>query len=574
MQPFVVSARKYRPKTFQDVVGQKHIADTLMHEITQNKLAQAFLFTGPRGVGKTTCARILAKVINSSAGENADNDFAFNIFELDAASNNHVDDIRNLIDQVRIPPQIGKYKVYIIDEVHMLSTAAFNAFLKTLEEPPSYAIFILATTERHKILPTILSRCQVFNFNRIQIKDMVEHLAQIAEKETVEIENSVLHLIAGKADGGLRDALSMFDQLVSFSAGKVTYDRAVEMLGILDIDTFFGFIDGAIQANVIQTLNTVDKILNQGFDGSLILAGLADHIRNLMVSKSPETVALLDVADVFKEKYKEQTKQVDMSFLINALNLVNEADEKYKSARNPRLHIELTLIKLCHLKGFVEALPQIEELKKKIDSRAGSDVPGNSRIHSDKIIAPSIKEEAMVHTKEKVSGSRLGLLDRESFKKQKRIDEIPGQTEQETPATPLESSNQNEQSEGQLQPKTNAEQNPTQIQADEIRLALAQCFGVRIKALLKTIQAETEGHELIFLISGKAQEDALEEIRPEITQKLKEITSQSIKRFAFRQVEAIEIAKKPYTDQEKLQFLMDKYPVFTEAVEKLKLRLR
>ena len=366
MQPFIVSDRKYRPKTFNDVVGQKHVAETLMHEITQNKLAQAFLFTGPRGVGKTTCARILAKVINSQNGEDPNSDFAFNVFELDAASNNAVDDIRNLIDQVRIPPQVGKYKVYIIDEVHMLSTAAFNAFLKTLEEPPSYAIFILATTERHKILPTILSRCQVFNFNRIQIKDMVDHLAQIAQQEGVNIEESVLHLIAQKADGGLRDALSMFDQLISFSGGSVTYEKAVEMLSILDMDTFFKLTEYAVNANVTQTLLTVNEILNQGFDGSLILGGYADHIRNLMVSKSPDTNKLLDVADVFKIKYQEQSKELGVGLLLNALNLLNEADERYKSSRNPILLIELALIKLCHITQFIAEIPTLEEVKKKI----------------------------------------------------------------------------------------------------------------------------------------------------------------------------------------------------------------
>ena len=366
MQPFVVSARKYRPKTFADVVGQKHVAETLMHEITQNKLAQAFLFTGPRGVGKTTCARILAKVINAQGNEQAESDYAFNIFELDAASNNTVDDIRNLIDQVRIPPQVGKYKVYIIDEVHMLSASAFNAFLKTLEEPPSYAIFILATTERHKILPTILSRCQVFNFNRIQIKDMVEHLSEIAQKEAVSIDESVLHLIAEKADGGLRDALSMFDQLISFSGGTVTYEKAVDMLSILDIDTFFKLTDAAINAQVTQTLLTVNDILNQGFDGSLIIGGYADHMRNLIVSKSAETNRLLDVADVFKVKYAEQSKNLGMGFLLNALNLLNDADERFKFSRNPRLLIELTLIKLCHINQFIAEIPTLEEVKKKI----------------------------------------------------------------------------------------------------------------------------------------------------------------------------------------------------------------
>ena len=315
--------------SFDDVVGQKHVAETLMHEIKNNKLAQAFLFTGPRGVGKTTCARILAKVINTTDEVNENHDFAFNVFELDAASNNSVDDIRHLMDQVRIPPQVGKYKVYIIDEVHMLSTAAFNAFLKTLEEPPSYAIFILATTERHKILPTILSRCQVFNFNRILITDMVKHLVGIADKEGIKVSEDALHLIARKADGGLRDALSMFDQLVSFSGGEITYEKAVEMLSILDMDTYFSLADNMLNNDSSSALLTINSVLNQGFDASLITSGMSQHFRNLIVSLDPMTNSLLDVSESFKEKYKDQSRKFDIHFLLNALNISNEADEKY-----------------------------------------------------------------------------------------------------------------------------------------------------------------------------------------------------------------------------------------------------
>jgi len=574
VQPFIVSARKYRPKSFDDVVGQKHVAETLMHEITQNKLAQAFLFTGPRGVGKTTCARILAKVINSQNGENPDSDFAFNVFELDAASNNAVDDIRNLIDQVRIPPQVGKYKVYIIDEVHMLSTAAFNAFLKTLEEPPSYAIFILATTERHKILPTILSRCQVFNFNRIQIKDMVEHLAQIASKESVEIEEAVLHLIAQKADGGLRDALSMFDQLISFSGGAVTYEKAVEMLSILDMDTFFKLTDYAINADVTQTLLVINQILNQGFDGSLILGGFADHIRNLMVSKSPETNKLLDVADIFKVKYLEQSNKLKMGFLLNALNLLNDADERYKSSRNPRLHIELTLIKLCHINQFISEIPTLEEVKKKLanlTSKATSNktVTEKGSVIADKIIPPSIKEDV----KSKVSSTRLGVLDRDAFLKQRNLDSNPKEKAPEKREVPLDVSN----SIGEVIDAKDTEvrnlQPVVQYTADSIRISLSESFGNLLNSVFKSIQSKIENDTLIFVISNKIHEGFLEEEKPVIIQKIKSLTQNQISNFRFEFEPTMETTRRPYTDREKLDFLVEKHPLLQEVLEKLKLRL-
>ena len=574
MQPFIVSARKYRPKSFDDVVGQKHVAETLMHEITQNKLAQAFLFTGPRGVGKTTCARILAKVINSQNGENPDSDFAFNVFELDAASNNAVDDIRNLIDQVRIPPQVGKYKVYIIDEVHMLSTAAFNAFLKTLEEPPSYAIFILATTERHKILPTILSRCQVFNFNRIQIKDMVEHLAQIASKESVEIEEAVLHLIAQKADGGLRDALSMFDQLISFSGGAVTYEKAVEMLSILDMDTFFKLTDYAINADVTQTLLVINQILNQGFDGSLILGGFADHIRNLMVSKSPETNKLLDVADIFKVKYLEQSNKLKMGFLLNALNLLNDADERYKSSRNPRLHIELTLIKLCHINQFISEIPTLEEVKKKLGnltSKATSNktVTEKGSVIADKIIPPSIKEDV----KSKVSSTRLGVLDRDAFLKQRNLDSNPKEKAPEKREEPLDVSNSIGEVIDAKEEEVRIIEPVVQYTADSIRLSLSESFGNLLNSVFKSIQSKIENDTLIFVISNKIHEGFLEEEKPVIIQKIKSLTQNQISNFRFEFEPTMETTRRPYTDREKLDFLVEKHPLLQEVLEKLKLRL-
>ena len=573
MQPFIVSARKYRPKSFDDVVGQKHVAETLMHEITQNKLAQAFLFTGPRGVGKTTCARILAKVINSQNGENPDSDFAFNVFELDAASNNAVDDIRNLIDQVRIPPQVGKYKVYIIDEVHMLSTAAFNAFLKTLEEPPSYAIFILATTERHKILPTILSRCQVFNFNRIQIKDMVEHLAQIASKESVEMEEAVLHLIAQKADGGLRDALSMFDQLISFSGGAVTYEKAVEMLSILDMDTFFKLTDYAISADVTQTLLVVNQILNQGFDGSLILGGFADHIRNLMVSKAPETNKLLDVADIFKVKYLEQSKKLSMGFLLNALNLLNDADERYKSSRNPRLHIELTLIKLCHINQFISEIPTLEEVKKKLGNLTSKAVNKNTvtekgSVIADKITTPSIKEDV----KSKVSSTRLGILDRDAFLKQHRQGNNPAEVNSKKPEEIKQPNPGGVEIEAKSAEVRNL-QPVIQYTADSIRLSLSESFGNLLNSVFKSIQSKIENDTLIFVISNKIHEGFLEEEKPLILQKIKSLTQNQITSFRFEFEPTMETTRRPYTDREKLDFLIEKHPLLNEVMEKLKLRL-
>ena len=349
MEPFIVSARKYRPQTFKDVVGQQSITNTLQNAIDQNHLAQALLFCGPRGVGKTTCARILAKQINSDGTEQENEDFAFNIFELDAASNNSVDDIRNLIDQVRIPPQVGKYKVYIIDEVHMLSQSAFNAFLKTLEEPPKHAIFILATTEKHKIIPTILSRCQIFDFKRITVKDAAEYLKYIAENQGINAEDDALHIIAQKADGAMRDALSIFDRVVSFSGAELTRKAVTENLNVLDYDTYFEATDLILEHNIPNLLLLFNKTLSLGFDGHHFISGLASHFRDLMVCQHPDTITLLEVGEAAQQLYRDQSKRTSPSFLLQGLDIANDCDLKYKTSKNQRLLVELTLMKLASI---------------------------------------------------------------------------------------------------------------------------------------------------------------------------------------------------------------------------------
>lgn len=376
MENFVVSARKYRPSTFEMVVGQEHITTTLKNAIKNNHLAQAFLFCGPRGVGKTTCARILAKTINCQAlgsdGEacnecesckSFNNQNSFNIHELDAASNNSVEDIRKLVEQVRFPPQYGKYKIYIIDEVHMLSNQAFNAFLKTLEEPPSYAIFILATTEKHKIIPTILSRCQIFDFNRITVRDISAHLANIAKKEQIDAELDALHLIAQKADGALRDALSIFDMIVTYSLGhKVTYLNTIDNLHILDYDYYFRITDLINTEDISKILLVFNEILKKGFDSHNFVVGLTEHFRNLLVCKDPSTVSLLEVSESVQAKFIEQSKAVSEALLLTCLQIMSQCDINYRTAKNQKLHVEISLMKVARVPS---AINLAQELKKK-----------------------------------------------------------------------------------------------------------------------------------------------------------------------------------------------------------------
>lgn len=379
MSDFVVSARKYRPARFRDVVGQSHVTNTLKNAFKSGQLAHAFLFTGPRGVGKTTCARIMAKVLNceqvTADYEACDTcnsckafreNTSFNVHELDAASNNSVEHIRALIEQVRFQPQQGKYKIYIIDEVHMLSTAAFNAFLKTLEEPPSYAKFILATTEKHKILPTILSRCQIFDFHRIQLGDIQTHLAHICTEEHITATDDALYLVAQKADGGLRDALSIFDRIVSFCGSNIQYEDVIENLNILDYDYFFRLVDSMIQEDVSQVLLTYEQILRKGFDNEVFLNGLATHLRNILISRDPITLTLLESGEAIKSRYLQQANNASMSFLLTALTICNDCDVRYGQARDKKLHLQMHLIKMC----FISRGIQLAETKKKSTNAA------------------------------------------------------------------------------------------------------------------------------------------------------------------------------------------------------------
>jgi len=415
MSNFVVSARKYRPQRFEDVVGQQHVASTLKNAMATDHVAHAFLFCGPRGVGKTTCARILAKILNCenlSPGYEACNtcssckafqeDASWNIFELDAASNNGVDHIRALVDQVRVPPQRGKYKVYIIDEVHMLSQGAFNAFLKTLEEPPPYAIFILATTEKHKIIPTILSRCQIFDFRRIGVADMVAHLQNICAQEGIDAEEGALHIIAQKADGALRDALSIFDRITSAAAGKkIRYEDVIENLNVLDYDYYFQIADALMAEDAATILNLFDQILRKGFEPEVFLVGLAEHLRNVLVCKDPATLDLLEAGEALGERYRRQAELAPASFLLSALQFANDCDINLKMARHKRLHVEMALLKMCYINRAVAAagVPEKKTPDVTVDAgpqRVAAGTAGKSNAH-ESIAAPTPSGTSPAH---------------------------------------------------------------------------------------------------------------------------------------------------------------------------------
>ena len=562
MDNYIVSARKYRPGTFRSVVGQKSLTTTLKNAIQNNKLAHAYLFCGPRGVGKTTCARIFAKTINcfhpGADGEacnecescrSFNENRSLNIHELDAASNNSVDDIRALTEQVRILPQLGKYKVYIIDEVHMLSTSAFNAFLKTLEEPPQHAIFILATTEKHKILPTILSRCQIYDFNRININDIVDYLGYVASQENVKFEKEALNVIAQKADGGMRDALSIFDQIVSYSQGNVTYQSVIENLNVLDYDYYFRLTDWVLANKVGQSMLLLNEILSKGFDGQQILSGLALFFRDLLVCKDQQTIVLFEAGDAIKQKYVETAARCSESFLYRAIELTNETDLNYKISKNKRLSVELLFIRLCQLNTSSP-----EEDKKKIliepiaefstpEKRPATEVPS-----SVQTAAPSVNEAVA-----KDRSVKQSIL-RASLKKET--------VEAENSSSPANSAPQI-----QAEPFTEEElQMAWKSYADELA-------DKHLKSIMMYLNPELKGENAIEIYA----------LNPDQIQFIQENSNQ-IKEYLFSRLKnnriQLEIKIRedhtkntPFTTQEKYAYMADRNPLLNKLVREFDLRL-
>jgi DNA polymerase-3 subunit gamma/tau len=571
MENFIVSARKYRPASFDMVIGQDSITNTLKSAIKNNHLAQAYLFCGPRGVGKTTCARIFAKTINcSNLGENLEacdecesclsfnSSRSFNIHELDAASNNKVEDIRSLNDQVRIPPQIGKYSIYIIDEVHMLSSSAFYAFLKTLEEPPSHAIFILATTEKHKITPTILSRCQIFDFNRIRIEDIVGRLMYVSKNEGITAAEEALHIIAQKADGALRDALSIFDQIVSLSGKTITYKDVIENLNVLDYEYYFKSVDAAMSGDVSSVLLTFNEVLEKGFDGHNFISGLNSHLRDLLVSKDESTLRLLEATPAIKKKYLQQTGTCPVDFLFKALEIGNNCDITYKSSKNPRLHIELSLIRLCRLMN--EAGESSE--KKKSD-------PGDLKRQEEDLPLPSKSEiirhefqlsEKKVINQDMASGKHIPLIEKPS--KAFSIKEII--SEDIKPTLKQEERSVLNDPEVPLRTKDEFTPQAFDIAWQEFTDKL-KGDGNRIVSMFKSIRPELENDQTIKIhLSNAAQKDTfILNYKPKLVNFLESKFILSHLDIETT-IDLSEINEIPYNDDQKLNFLINKYPILKD----------
>lgn len=595
MEKFVVSARKYRPITFDAVVGQSHITTTLQNAIRTNHLAQAFLFCGPRGVGKTTCARILAKTINCQnltedispcnecdSCKSFNNNASFNIHELDAASNNSVEDIRNLTDQVRFPPQSGKYKIYIIDEVHMLSASAFNAFLKTLEEPPSYAIFILATTEKHKILPTILSRCQIFDFNRIQIKDIAEHLANVATKENVTADYQALELIAQKADGGLRDALSMFDLNVTFSSGNgLTYHAVLENLHILDYDYYFRMTDALSAGNVSEAFLLYNEILEKGFDGHQFVVGLNEHFRNIMVSKDPQTVKLLQVADSIQQRYVEQSAKLSLGHIFSSLSIGSQLDINYKSAKNQRLHVEIGLMKLSQIHQVLNLseLPNNGDEKKNSNSVASS-IPTRSDGTSDpknvvisSVSATSSTVQATVSSVRSDVSSDLKPSPPPSVQPTARLSmassKLRSTVDIETAVLSPKAEVQSVDNEPVL---PNYNDDFTYETAQQALFTFANERDIEtLKVMLKR-EFVLEGTTFNLQLDNQIQMDTLTQLKQDLATFLRQRLRNASIQIAAEIVETT-TERRPYTAQEKFEYLANKNPALLELRDKLGLEL-
>jgi DNA polymerase-3 subunit gamma/tau len=528
MTNFIVSARKYRPENFQSVVGQKSITTTLKNSIAENHLAHAYLFCGPRGVGKTTCARIFAKTINCQnptedheACNTCESCVAFNesrsynIHELDAASNNSVEDIRNLIEQVRIPPQIGSHSIYIIDEVHMLSSSAFNAFLKTLEEPPAHAVFVLATTEKHKILPTILSRCQIFDFNRISVDDAAEHLAYVAKEEGIETEPEALNAIAVKADGAMRDALSFFDQIVSFSGKKITYQNAIDNLNVLDFEYYFKLVDAFLENNAQESLLIFNTILNKGFDSHHFISGLSSHLRDLLVVKDPKTIELFETGEAIKKRYLEQAEKCSPRFLFEALKISNKADISYRGAQNKRLLTEICLLELANL---------TEEMNRPVNTTANTVLEKKQKPPENNPDTTTTKEKKTVN--KKPAGKTSGI----------KLDPIV-----KTPE------------------KTSAETQKPPANFEQAWINLASKFekAPRLKAILSANVPTFENNNIIMTVSHKLQKEKLESLKGKIITFLR--SELNINDLEMRiNIDKENSDDRPYTQKDKYEFLAKK----------------
>ncbi|HUX97751.1 MAG TPA: DNA polymerase III subunit gamma/tau [Bacteroidales bacterium] len=575
MENFIVSARKYRPATFDMVVGQDTITNTLKNAIKNNHLAQAYLFCGPRGVGKTTCARIFAKTINCiNLGENAEacdkcesclsfNSLrSFNIHELDAASNNKVEDIRSLNDQVRIPPQIGKYSIYIIDEVHMLSSSAFNAFLKTLEEPPAHAIFILATTEKHKIIPTILSRCQIFDFNRIRIEDIVGRLMYVADNEGIIAAEEALHVIGQKADGALRDALSIFDQIVSLCGNNITYKDVIQNLNVLDYEYYFKTVDRAMDGDVSSVLLTFNEILEKGFDGHNFISGLNSHFRDLLVCKDQSTVKLLEATPAVKQQYLNQTAECSVDFLFEALETGTNCELAYKSSKNPRLHVELALIRLCRLKSEIYGEAEKKKSESLVQISKGDELPlpSKSEIVRQAENQPERKEvqSEFVPGKHepKIEKSAKSISIKELLSDDATAQKKTNDRQDEATFTLNSVDNAVQKAELNLESLEKAWQEFTDQMGGE---------GARIKSMFKSIMPEMENNQVIKIhLSNATQKDTFVQFYKQklitfLERKffLQEIDIETI-------VDLSETNEIIYSDDQKYNYLFNKYPILKD----------
>ena len=564
MENYIVSARKYRPQTFESVVGQQALTATLQNAIRQNHLAHAYLFCGPRGVGKTTCARIFAKTINCLSPKNGydacnecesckafNEQRSFNIHELDAASNNSVDDIRSLIDQVRIPPQIGKYSVYIIDEVHMLSAGAFNALLKTLEEPPSYAIFILATTEKHKVLPTILSRCQVYDFNRITVPDTIAYLQKVAANEGITVGEEALNVVAQKADGGMRDALSIFDQLVAFCGSTITYERTIEVLNVLNTDYYFSLVDKALAHDVPGVLMLLNDVLNHGFDAGHFVTGMAQHLRDVLVSKDPQTVTLLETSEAIRTRYAEQAKRCHPVWLFQALDILNTCDINYRTARNKRLTVELALVKLCQL-GVAQNIPTQASQPSQVSQPKQPSAPSQPSAPVQPAPTANAPKEPVIPSIPKMPKISLGLG------KKKEESPAPAPTSPSTP-TPQEESNR---------PFT-----ADQLRDAWVGLAAIHTDEPRLKQLIESyIPRLIDEQTAEIQMPNPWQMDQMRKAMPQLARQLRETLHNSQLHIQLVQAEYTQ-EQMAFTAEEKYKVMVEQNPALAQLKERLNLQI-